>query len=247
VIGPLVDVVTALAFMVGVAALLAAVWFRRTALMLLAGFAYAGFVLGALVPYQYPTHTRTFLLVPLYAIIAALGLEAVTRRLPARRGAVALSIGLAVLVWTANLHHFFVLAKPWSGQSLVARIAFLLDDDPDLTLCLARDETELQNLRMVLEVNGFAEDRLVATPVPLGADGTPVWRQAEPPFVILIPGDDERLGVWTRALDDDAVIHSVKPVWNHSEQFLFHEVRVTTPESLRDRGAPARDDAGRSG
>jgi len=164
--GALVDPVTGALLLVGVAGMIT-IMFRRSVIMwLLLGFLYAVIINGALVPYPYPAHTRTYLLVPFYAVFAAFGAaylwgtlrDTGLRLSPVTRNA-AFAI-VMVLVLFLNLYQFLVISEQKLYKSFFSYVVREFQENPpDTNFYFVAPVPVDYNLMMVLEAHGIDLDR----------------------------------------------------------------------------------------
>ena len=115
--GAHLDPISSALFIAGIAGLIAVMTRRRLAIWLLISFLAAAFVIGGLVPYPYPPHTRAYLMEVYYALFAAIGaayLWETMRDLGLRLSPVLPRIALAVVgitIIALNAYQFFYLSE----------------------------------------------------------------------------------------------------------------------------------------
>ncbi|MEO8392999.1 MAG: glycosyltransferase family 39 protein [Chloroflexota bacterium] len=188
------DPLTSALILAGIAGLIAVAMRRRVAIWLLLSFLLTTFIVGGLVPYPYPSNTRTFLEVPFYAIFAALGAaylgEALSeiglRFSPLLAGITFAATALAVLA--LNGYQFFHLSEldnPRTPPAMVVRELEL--SPPNTTFYYAAEVADDQNLVMLLHIYNF--DMTYWKPI-LGDDPIQALRDvrhsAIPPYRVLL-------------------------------------------------------------
>lgn len=191
--GPLADPITNILLLVGVTGMLVIMFQRSVIMWLLLGFIYAVVVNGALVPYAYPAHTRTYLLVPFYAVFAGLGaaylwetLRDVGLRLssPVRGAAFAVVVALALFL---NLYQFFVISEQKLYKTFFSYIIREFQENPPNTSFYFVAPIPVDyNLQMVLEAHSINMDRWHPVLDPSEAGLREIRETAAEPYRVLV-------------------------------------------------------------
>ncbi|MCQ3930785.1 MAG: hypothetical protein DPW16_10035 [Chloroflexi bacterium] len=132
--GPHLDIVSSCLMLVGMGWLLSRVARKRIALFGILAFLFAAFIVGALVPYPYPVHTRTYFLVVFYALFAAFGFDflfgGLTQAAWQQWAKRVIFVGLCVAIIALNFYQFYVLSKENSAQTPEAMMVREYQDAP---------------------------------------------------------------------------------------------------------------------
>jgi len=166
---------------------------NRVAIALLLSFPIICFCIGGLVPYSHPSIPRTYILVPFYAVFAALGAARIIAGaealgMPCRLVAI-LAVPVLTLIPLANIYNFLVLMEKSKSRTGVTMIFEQFEQMPDETPFALVSPTNL-TIRQVVESTRFPVDKLIFIPdlEPRQAMLS-LQRRYKTSVVVLLPGD----------------------------------------------------------
>jgi hypothetical protein len=163
--GAHLDPLSSILMLLGAAAAIAILRRSRIALWLLVSFMLACLIAGGFAPYPYPPIARTYILIPFYALFAALGASRLFAALEGSRLArLAMPVWIVVIIAipALNLYQFFVLSDRHNPQEQVAMVVKEFQTQAtDSTVYLVERATFNSNVtRMVLRAYHLKADRL---------------------------------------------------------------------------------------
>ncbi|MBN1681356.1 MAG: glycosyltransferase family 39 protein [Anaerolineae bacterium] len=216
VLGPHLDPVSALLMMAGMGYLISRSWRDSVALFLVLGYAVSCFFIGGLAPYGYPVNTRTFLLVPFYAVIAAIGTEWLIARLDhirltlVRRTISVSTLCLPVIaaaILGLNLYQFFEISETESERTEMALLVKEFQQaDPDTVFYYVPQHPFNETVLMVLSAYEYDTNRLrVVDNYTAKTAVTHILSEAQPPYHVLVSSKRSLLQAWL------TVFHSAWP------------------------------------
>jgi hypothetical protein len=202
--GAHLDPLSSMLMIAGVTGVIAILSKRRSALWLLLSFLATIGVVGGFVPYPYPPNTRAFLLVPFYAIFAALGaayLWGTAREIGLRLSRTmvhAVAGCAALLLIMLNGYQSFTLSELHVRKTPIAKMIreFQTTSAQTHLYYISALPSDL-NLLMVLVDYQIDVSRWnpVNNPVPLEALSE-IQRRAQPPYRVLFMPDLENAQAW---------------------------------------------------
>ncbi len=228
--GPHLDVVSSCLMLVGMGWLLSRVGRKRIALFVILAFLLAAFIVGAMVPYPYPVHTRTFFLIVFYALFAGFGFDFLFGELSqatwqhwAKRG---VFVGLCAAVVALNLNQFYVVSKKKSAITYEALMVREYQDAPDdLEFWYITPEGYNFNLATVLETNQlnltrfhFLNDHDPGVALPY------IQNYGHPPYRIFINSQVIYLDEWLARLEFAFGPLTVEPVRDPERRVFYYRV-----------------------
>jgi hypothetical protein len=196
--GALVDPITSMLLLVGVIGMITIMFKRAVILWLLVSFFCAVVVIGSLVPYAYPAHTRTLLLVTFYSVFAALGasyLWEAVRDLGLKLSFTSRNVAFAAvvaLVLTLNLYQFFVIS-----ERKLYKISFdyvireFQQHPPSTNFYYVAPVPVDYNLMMVLDRHGYNLDRWRPVLEPSEQALREIRETADEPYTVLVMMEGE--------------------------------------------------------
>ncbi len=228
--GPHLDVVSSCLMLVGMGWLISRAGRRRMALFSLLAFLLAAFIVGAMVPYPYPVHTRTFFLVVFYALFAGFGFDFLFGGLSqaawqqwAKR---VVFVGLCAAVVALNFNQFFVMSKEKSAITYEALMVREYQDAPDdLEFWYITPEGYNFNLALVLETNhlDLARFRFLNDHDP-GVALPYIQNYGHPPYRIFINAQVIYLDEWLARLEYAFGPLTVEPVRDPERRVFYYRV-----------------------
>ena len=212
--GPHLDPVASGLMMFGLLTALALAFARRpgaaprVAIALLLSYPIVVFCIGGLVPYAHPSIARTYILVPFYAVFAALGASrlfagAVALGMP-RRLATILALPVLALIPLANLYNFLVLMEKGKPRTTITMMIKTFDEMPAETPFAFVSPVSL-NIRQVLESTRYPVEKLVFIPDHEPRQAMLSLQRRHPgPVVVLLPGDPpvDDYDAWVAAFEE---------------------------------------------
>jgi 4-amino-4-deoxy-L-arabinose transferase-like glycosyltransferase/streptogramin lyase len=244
--GALLDPLGSFLMLLGLAALVSLVFRRIIALWLVVGFVAGCLFVGGLVSYPYPANTRTFILVPFYAIFAGLGLE---RLLVGKRPRLAqfLTVVLLTAVVVLNLYQFWVISERTVPKHSISMVVKLFQQEPDFSNRYLVTETDVPSYTdaghadLVMEAYNIPEQHLLLLPSKnLRSILAELSENAALPFQLLVPADSSEYPFWLEA---------IRETWDKPAERWFKDgtdltqLIVVTIEADTPRLNPAPEDA----
>lgn len=228
--GALLDPISSILMLLGVTGLITVATKRYTALLLLLSFLTSVFVVGGSVPYIYPSHTRTFLLVTFYAIFAALGTaylwETGHNLFPPRAAFIVLVTAVLVL----NTYQFFYIYEHTNQSNRMSMMVREFQfSSPETTFYYVDRVPDDQNLLMVLDSFEFDTERLIpvtnASPIDALRE---IRRDAVAPYRVLIGRETPDWLVWLDAAQTVWVDYLMQEV--KDESGVVHFIAIDVPD-----------------
>jgi len=181
---------------------------NRVAIVLLLSFPIICFCIGGLGPYGLPSIPRTYIVVPFYAVFAALGAARVVAGANAlgmpRRLVAILAVPVLALIPLANLYNFLVLMEKNKSRTAITMMIRQFEGMPDeapFAFVSALNKT----IRQVVESTRYPVDKLLFIPdlEPRQAMLS-LQRRYKTSVVVLLPGDPPvaHLDAWIAAFTE---------------------------------------------
>ncbi len=206
--GAHLDPLSSLLMLVGLGWLLTKLW-RRVASWLVGSFVAASFFVGGLASYPYPVNTRTFILLPFYAIFAAIGGELLLTSLSGfkllRRAAWVVVPITLLAIMVLNLYQFENLSVRNDPQNDIGIVVKeFQEQSANTTFYQITSNPHYDNTRLVLDAYGYNSDRLIIIPGQTDPNTiSTIKRTAKVPYRILISSDLSNRGQWLQAVRDN--------------------------------------------
>jgi len=166
---------------------------NRVAIVLLVSFPISCFCIGGLVPYSHPSIPRTYILVPFYAVFAALGAARILAGAEAlgmaRRLVAILAVPVFALVPLANLYNFLVLMEKNKRRTAITMMVRQFEEMPDETPFAFVSAADM-NIRQVVESTRYPVDKLIFVPdLEPRQTMLALQRRYKTSVVVLLPDD----------------------------------------------------------
>ncbi|MBI3734679.1 MAG: NHL repeat-containing protein [Chloroflexi bacterium] len=185
--GAHLDPVSSTLTLIGLGALVTLAVRRRLAFWLVASLVLVSFFVGGLAPYPYPPIARTYILIPFYAMVAAVGAERV--HVPTRQRVAAVWLLAACAIPALNLYQFYSLTDRLNRQEDLALVVREFQQQPADTIFYLIVPSPYNSVaaRTVLKAYNLDANRLVIVPDDNPAGSLRAIRQsANGPYEVLV-------------------------------------------------------------
>ena len=206
--GAHLDPISSLLMLVGLGWLLTKLWRWRVAIWLLGSFMAGSFFVGGLASYPYPVNTRTFILLPFYAIFAAIGSELLLTSLSGfkflRQAAWVVGPVVLLAIVALNLYQLENLSERDDKKNDIGLIVKEFQEQPtNTTFYQITSDPLYDNTRLVLDAYGYNADRLIIIPGETDPNTlSTIKRTAKGPYRLLVSAGLPNQGQWLQALRD---------------------------------------------